>query len=255
MPTIKDKLRFNFNGVWSNTYNLINIVLDNGMFEETFVAPREIVETEVRGSDKPLLHSVKYSPLEFDMVIAFEGNYTDSKIDSIIKWLFVDQYKPLYFEGKENRIYMCLPIGDPQIVHNGLNQGYFTIHMRCDSSSIYSQSQTTDLTTVTTSATITINSDSHKDIFPEISIKKSGIGTIIIESLDDGGNIFEIRDLTDLEDIYVNCEKEIIETDIIGVYRYDNLIGEFPRIKNGTNRFKITGACTIQFRYKNKYRF
>lgn len=255
MPTIKDKLRFNYDGVWSDTYGLIHVVLDNGMFEESFGASREIVETEVKGSNKPLHHGFTESPLAFDMTIAFKGTWKDEDIDKIIMWLYKNSYKPLYFEGSEDRVFMCTPVDQPTIVHNGLKQGYFTIQMRCDSSNLYSPHITTPLTNVTTTSTITINSNSHYDIFPEISIKKTGAGVVTIESLDDGNNIFEVRDLTDQEDIYINCEKEIIETDIVGVYRYDKIIGEFPKILNGSNRFKITGACQIQFRFKNKYRF
>ncbi|MGV4321323.1 phage tail domain-containing protein [Bacillus mojavensis] len=255
MPTIKDKLYFNFNGVWSSEHKLINVVLDSGMYEEDFVASREINETEVRGSNKPLFQDVSTSPLQFEMTIAFEENFTDEDIDSIIRWLFVDYYKPLYFEGKEDRVYMCMPVDDSQIIHNGIKQGYFTITMRCDASNLYSPFILTPLETVTGTKTITIENNGHFDVYPEISLKKIGAGTITITSVDDGGEIFEIRDLTDQEDIYIDCEREIIETDIVGVYRYNNQIGEFPRLIYGQNNFKIDGDCEIQFRYKNKYKF
>jgi phage-related protein len=255
MPTIKDKLYFNFGGIWSNDYNLMNVVLDNSMYEESLVAPREIIETKVRNSNKPIFHSIDESPLQFEMTVAFESAYTDEDIDSIIRWLFVDYYRPLFFEGKEDKIYMAMPIDDPKIVHNGLNEGYFTLMMRCDSSNLYSPTVTTELETIIDNKTITIFNDGHYDIYPEISFIKNGAGNITIQSLDDDGNIFEVRDLTNLEDIYINCEKETIQTDIIGMYRYDKIIGEFPRILYGENRFKITGSCSIQFRYKIKYRF
>lgn len=258
MPTIKDKINFNFDGVWSEEYGLIHVVTDNGMYEETFIASREIVETKVKGKSKPMLHGIEDSQLTFDMTIAFEKAYTDEDIDEIIRWLFVDYYRPLYFEGSENRVFMAMPVDNSQIVHNGLNEGYITLTMRCDSSNVYSPYITTNMETVTGTKTITIVSDSHFEIYPEISIKKNGNGVITIESLDDGDSIFEIRNLTNLEDLYINCEKEIIQTDAVGIYRYNDQIGEFPRIvfgNNGTNRFKITGNCTIQFRYKNKYRF
>jgi phage-related protein len=149
---------------------------------------------------------------------------------------------------------MCLPVGDPMIVHNGLNEGYFTIRMRCDSPNVYSPYLTTDLEIVTTSSTVTINNDGHDEGDLEISIKKDGVGQITIECLDDGGSIFDILNLTNLEDVYINCNREIIETDLIGESRYDDVVGDFPRLIMGVNRFKITGSCQIQFRYKNKYR-
>jgi phage-related protein len=255
MPTIKDKIYFNFDGVWSDTYELLSVVLDGGMYDETLVATREITETKMRGSSKPLFHGFEDSPLDFDMNIAFEDGFDDDKINSIIGWLFADNYKPLFFEGKEDKVYYCMPTNDARLIHNGLSQGYFTIHMRCDSSMVYSPTIITNSQVVSTTNTITIENDGHFIIYPEISILKNGVGTITIESLDDNGNIFDIRDLTDIEDIYINCEKEIIQTDAIGVYRYDKIVGDFPRIIIGTNRFKITGACTIEFRYKARYKF
>ncbi|UUV46974.1 distal tail protein [Bacillus phage vB_BanS-Thrax5] len=256
MPTIKEKVHFNFNGVSSRTHRVMHVVLDSGMYEETFVASREINETKVRGSNKPLFHGIEDSPLEFEMIIAVDGTYTDQQVSDIIRWLWTDTYKPLYFEGKENKVYYCTPIDDSNIVHNGLSQGYFTVNMRCNSSYVYSPTTTTASTTVaSTPQTITINNDGHFDIYPEISIKKNGAGTVTLEFLDDNNNIFEVRDLTNAEDIYVNCEKEQIQTDIIGMYRYDKVVGNYPKLVYGQNRIKVTGACTIQFRYVIRYRF
>ncbi|MFQ3543659.1 phage tail family protein [Halobacillus rhizosphaerae] len=255
MPTIKNKLYFNYGGIWSHVFNLIQITTNTGMFEENFVASRDIVETKTKGSDEPLFHGIESSPKEFEMEIAFESAFDEDNIYQIIMWLFSDTYKPLFFEGSEDRVFYCIAVGEPSIIHNGLNQGYFKITMRCNSSNIFSQNIITPNETVNDSKIITIENVGHFTIFPEISIKKIGTGTITIESLDDFGSIFEVRDLTNQEDIYLDCKKEIIKTDIIGVYRYDKVIGEYPRILCGSNRFKVTGECEIQFRYKNKYRF
>lgn len=256
MATIKDKLHFNFDGIWSEVHGVINVNLDSGMLDEVFVADRDIVETRVKGNRKSRLHSVESSPIEFDMTIAFENGFTDSSIDSVVRWLFTDTYKPLYFIGNENKVFYCMPTNASSIVHNGLSKGYFTITMRCNSSSVYSPVIVTTPTTVATSSIVTIVNDGHYDVYPEISIKKTSIGNVVIESLDDSGSIFEVRNLTNQEDIYINCEKEIIETDLIGVYRYEDVIGEFPRILKGkSNRFKITGSCIIQFRLSNEYKF
>lgn len=254
MPTIKEKLYFNFDGIWSDSFNLISVSTDGGMFEETFVATRNINETAIRGSNKPLLHSVDSDPLEFELTVAFERGFSEEDLDEIIRWLFVDYYRPLYFDGKEDRVYRCMPIGDSSIIHNGLRQGLFTITMRCDSSNLYSPKTKTPKVDVINSDIVSITNDGHFDIYPEISLLKKGNGVITIESLDDGNNIFEIRNLTDLEDIYIDCEREIIETDAVGVYRYEDIVGQFPRVLFGKNRFKIIGNCEIQFRYESKYK-
>lgn len=256
MPTIKEKLHFNYDGIWSSNFGIISVNVDSGMFEETFVADRELLETKVRGG-KPLFHGLDSSPLEFDMIIAFEKEFTDSDVDAVLRWLFTDYYKPLYFLGKENKIYYCMPVDSSKIVHNGLRQGYISLKMRCSSSNVYSQNILTNSYNVAGSIIVELENDGHYDIYPEISIKKvNQKGEVIIENLSlNSYKIFEIRDLEISEGVYINCEKEIIETDMIGLYRYDNLVGHFTKLIHGKNDIKITGDCIVQFRYKNKYKF
>ena len=257
MPTIKESLYFNYNGISCKTYNLMNVNLSGGMFEDNLHANRTIKETAVNGSDTPIFNGVEEEPLEFPLTIAFTGKYTDTDIDNVILWLFQDNYKPLYFEDKPNKIYYCMPNGDAKIFHNGLKQGYITITMRCKSSKIYSPNQTTslyDLSTNTAKYRVNINNTGHVDIYPEISITKVGNGSITFTK---SGEIFQINNLTNGEDIYINCEREIIETDAVGVYHYDDVIGDFHDmiLKRGTNAIDIEGKCKIQFRYVFKYKF
>lgn len=259
MPTIKDSLYFNYDGVSCKTYNLMNVNLSNGMFEDTLHASRSINETQVRGSDTPLFNSVEEEPLQFDMVIAFTKEFTDTDIDNVIVWLFQDVYKPLYFEDKPNKIYYCMPIGDANIVHTGLKQGYFTLSMRCKSSKIYSPQKTSplyDLSTNTGRYSINVSNGGHVAIYPEISITKVGAGNI---TLIKSGKIFEIRNLIDREEIYINCEKEIISSDAekIGVYRYDDVVGNYHdmMLNRGNNTIYVEGNCKIQLRYVFKYKF
>lgn len=258
MPTIKDSLYFNYDGISCKNFKLMHVNLSNGMFEEQFVAERSINELEVRGNDTPLFHGIEESPLEFEMTIAFENKFTDSDIDKVILWLFQDNYKPLYFEDKPDRIYHCTPVGDSTLAHTGLKEGYFTINMRCRSSKILSPIKTSPTYTVpsTGKLRVSIQNDGHVEIYPEISIKKVGNGKVTFTRVSDG-EIFEIRNLTNLENIYVNTEKEIIESDAIGIYRYDDVIGDYHdmSLKTGKTEFDITGASQVTFRYVYKYKF
>jgi predicted phage tail component-like protein len=259
MPTIKESLYFNYNGISCKTYNLMNVnVGGSGMFEETFHASRNINETKVKGNDTPLFNSIDEDPLQFQLTIAFTKAYTDADIDNIIVWLFQDNYKPLYFEDKPNKIYYCMPSGEAQIAHTGLKQGYLTVTMRCKSSKIYSPQQLTPLYDLSTNPsggfTFSINNTGHEDIYPEISITKIDNGALTFTK---DGEIFEIQNLTNLEQIYINCEKEIIETDAIGVSHYDDVIGDYfdMMLKLGNNTIKVEGTCKVQFRYVFKYKF
>jgi phage-related protein len=259
MPTIKDSLYFNYDGKSCKDFNLVHVNLDNKMFEEKLVADRSINELKVRGSEKPLFHGIEEEPLEFEMTIAFEKDFTDADIDGIILWLFQDNYKPLFFEDKPNKVYWCMPVGDATLAHTGLKEGYFTITMRCNSSRIYSPLQTTptyDLSANTGKYRVNLVNTGHLEIFPEISIEKVGAGNITFTRVSDG-QIFEIRDLTDREQIYINCEKEIIETDLVGTYRYDKVVGDYfdMAMAVGTTAFDIEGKAKITFRYTLKYKF
>lgn len=257
MPTIKDKIRFNFDGIWSDHFKVINVVTDSGMFEESFVASRSIIETDAKRGFKPYLNGVQESPIEFDMVIAFEDGYDKKLIDEVVRWLFVDYYKPLYFERAENRVFYCMPNGDSSLVHTGFDKGYFKITMRCNASHSYSPTSKTDEFDLSNGEkkVITIDNDGHYITYPEISILKIEDGNITITSNSDGGYLFDIHNLTDQEDIYINCEKEVIESDIIGIYRYNDVFGEYPRLLIGRNNFTIEGKCKIQIRYQNKYKY
>ncbi len=255
MATIKDKLYFTYDNRSCRDFGLINVNLDAGMFDETLVAEREILETEVRGAEKSLFHGISEKPLEIPLILAFENGFNDEIIEEVILWLFPDVYKPLSFEEDSDKVYYCMPIEKPTIVHTGLNQGYIALTMRCNSSRIYSPKIETPLQTITSSGTIKLENKGHISIYPEISIEKVGAGHITFTS--QSGEIFEIRNLTDKELIYVNCEREIIETDIIGVYRYEDVVGDYSdmELKRGMNTFTVQGSCKIRFRYAFKYKF
>lgn len=256
MPTIRDKLYFNFDGRWSSEFGIISVVLDNSMFEDVLVSSREVSVSRVSGSRKSNLQSIEDQPLEFELNLAFESKFDNGKIDDIIRWLFVDYYRPLYFEEADGRIYYCMPDGESKITHNGLSEGYITINMKCISSSLYSPIIASSVYNVgNDTKTVSIFNDGHFTVYPEISIEKIGNGKVTITSVNDGGKIFEVLNLTDTEGIYIDSDREIIESDIVGVNRYDDVLGEYPRLKYGKNNFNISGNCIIQFRYRNEYRF
>src|SRR5690606_24020937 len=112
---------------------LFNCNVDGGMFEEVFVASREIKEVTVAGNDKPYFQKVIYSPLEFNLTFAFEHYYDEKRIREVARWLCQEYYKPFFTVDNPNRIFYCMMKGDSKLVHNGLKQGYITLTMRCDS--------------------------------------------------------------------------------------------------------------------------
>jgi phage-related protein len=126
-------IHFSYDGVYSVDMGLLNCKINGGMFEETFLPTRKIIETKVSGRDKPYHQSVELEPLSFDLTFAFEYNYDERRIRDVAKWLLQSYYKPFYTVDNPNRIFYCMIEGDSKLVHNGLKQGYVTITMRCDS--------------------------------------------------------------------------------------------------------------------------
>lgn len=257
MALIRDKISFFYDGVSSKNFDLVSVTLDNGLYEEQFVADREIVETGIRGGN-PILHSIEGQPLEFELILAFEKDFTEEKLDAVVEWLYKDYYRPLYFEGAESRQYMCMPVESSSLAHNGIQQGYFKVKMRCNSQYLYSPTKITTNTVVgVTPVIIEIDSDTQVELYPELSILKEGSGSVRIEKLDESNQViqtFLLENLSHMENLYVNGKREIIQTDIIGVYRYDSVFGRYLSITKGNNRFRVTGNCNIQFRYQNIYK-
>lgn len=130
-------IHFSYDGVKSSDVGLINCQIDGGMFEETFVANRKILETKIAGNDKPYFIGVEYDPLEFDLVFAFEYGYDETKIRDVAKWLCQSYYKPFYTIDNPNRIFYCMMEGDSSLIHNGAKEGYIKLKFRCDSSYSY----------------------------------------------------------------------------------------------------------------------
>lgn len=259
MATIKDKLYFNFNGISSKTFGLVHVELGNGMYDETLVANRTINETKQVNNDQPIFNGLEYEPLSFELNLAFEKGFNSTLIDDVIRWLFTDYYKPLYFEGNEEKIYYCMPEGNSSITHNGLEQGYVTITMRCKSSKLTSPLKMTQEQIVPSSGstTVTINNTGHETVYPEISFTKTGsIGEVVIRK-NSTNEIVRVKNLKVNESIYIDTFKEIIETNAIGTYRYNDVYGDFRELEltTGQNTYTITGAGKIQFRYRLKYKF
>lgn len=259
MPTTKDSLYFNYDGISCKTYSLMNVNTDNNMYQDQFNATITINETKVKGSDTPLFDSIDEDPLQFTLTLAFtEQQWSDDDIDNIIVWLFQGMYKPFYFEDKPNKIYYCMPSGDSNITHNGLKQGYVSITMRCKSSKVYSPQQSTssvDLSTNTGTYNVSIANNGHVEIYPEISFTKVNNGIITFTK---DGQIFEIENLTNGEQIYIDCGRQIIQTDAVGIYHYSDVVGDFfdMILNRGSNTIGVQGTCKdLQFRYTFKYKF
>lgn len=271
---IKESLYFTYAGRRSSDYGILNVNVSTGLFEETFLASSSIVETYVRGREKPYFVEKKREPLILNLTFAFNDSWNnDDNFREIKRWLDIDYYQPLSFSENLDVVYYAIPVNESILSHNGNKQGYFTITFRCDSPYAYSPTTSTawyrckdSMSGYFLSPYQFVEDDSvigtiidfpntgDGDIFPELFIKKQSDGDLSIINLSYYNSEFKFTDLKTDEELYVHCENEIITTSLPNTWRYDNFNDNYLAIGRGKNRLQIVGDCEIMFRYCLKFK-
>lgn len=186
--------------------------------------------------------------------------FNDQIIEEVALWLRTNYYRPFYFENRPDRLMYAMVVDESLTSHMGVpdnNEGFIKIRVQTNSSRLFSPAILTSKEIVNESPKeITIKNSGHEAVFPEVSIH-SQCTDLIIESIVKGKitNIFEIHNLTIGEELYLDCYRETIESDIVGVFHYNDTIGHFPELPTGESTIKVTGKCTIQLRYTQIYIF
>jgi len=250
---IRESLYFSFDGIKSTNFPIVNIKVDDGLYNESVSTAKTINESYPRGAFKPYFFGVQKQPKEFDLAFAFLEPWNDQLIDEVIRWLNVDDYRKLFFEADIDRVIYAMPVTDINVMHNGLKQGYLVLTVRCDSAYSYSHTKMTptyNMLEVDEERDEDIINLGHFDMYPDIEIAKVGDGDLSIFNMSDGNKEFKFTDLKDGERIYVDCMNEIIETSLEDTNRYDNFNDEYLTLIYGKNRLKIKGSCRIRFIYQ-----
>lgn len=252
--SIKSSLYFYFNKKKSIDYKIINGNYKTGLLEEPFLSERNINEVKIRNNDKPYFFYVEREPLTLNLNFIFEETWNKKLIKEIARWLDVDYYKELYFSDDITRIFYAMPINDINLIHNGLQQGYLKLTMRCDSPYSYSpiyESQIYDLSNNTSGTIIEFNNLGDKNCNPILYIQKVGIGSFAIYNLSNNNSEFLLTSLYDNEILTIYNEEEIIESST-GLYRYNNFNNNYLSLPVGYNKLKVVGNCKIKFKYRFK---
>lgn len=251
--SFRESISFSYDGHTSEEMGLYNVTVENGMYEEHLMAGRKIIETKVRGNDRPYFQGIEKSVLEFDLSFAFKDNFDQEKTRAVARWLDQDYYKQLIFNDNEDVVYYAMLVDEPHLVHNGLKRGYVKLKMRCDSPYAYSPMYTSpifDFSTIgSTSSQFKFTNSGDLNLKPEIWIKKVGSGDISITNQSNGGKEFKFKNLVDGETVYVDNENEYITTDLANTYRYTNFNNNYIEMLRGVNTLSVNGQCTLQFRY------
>lgn len=255
--TIRESIDFNYAGINSADMGISNANLGSGMSEEPFVSERTIREVKIRGNSKRYFQNIGHEPLEFPVSFVFDNLWDSDKIREVARWLCNQTYyQPLYFSANINRIYYALVVDSPNLVHNSLSQGYINLTFRCKDCYSYSPVYTSNIydlsSNVPEGTIIEFSNEGDVNLKPEIEIEKVGAGDITITNTSNNNEVFSFTGLNNAEVIYVNNEDEIIDTSIIGIYRYSNFNDNYLNLIRGINQLNVVGNCKIIFRYQFK---
>ena len=139
---------FRFGNYTSPNNDVLNVTLENDMYNENIRGSRQIIEDKVQGVEAPYFFYVDDEPLEFQVNFAFQGK-TKAEIKALMRTLITPKdYSVLNFgeySGDplayvvKSPSYRVVFTGEPVISFIGRNieetthyDGYFTLQARCD---------------------------------------------------------------------------------------------------------------------------
>lgn len=143
---MKQSIQFMFDGISSEDMGVHIAWNDDGLFEENFLPNRKIVEKKIANREKPYFQRVENEPLSFSLSFAIADWEDKETLRKLARWLFQPHYKPIVFDSNPNRVFYVILEGDSSLFHNGLNEGYIEIELRCDSPYGYTHEQTKENT-------------------------------------------------------------------------------------------------------------
>lgn len=171
---------FTFGTYTSPEDDVLNVTLDNDMYNENIRGSRTIVEDKVQGVEAPYFFYVDDEPLEFEVNFAFEAK-TKAEIKTLMRTLITPtSYTVLNFGEYESSSYVqkspnykVIFTGEPTLSFIGRNvsgtlkyDGYFTLQARCDRPYGYETVSSFNITNAGT----THDSDADVELYPNIVI-------------------------------------------------------------------------------------
>src|SRR5690606_26839588 len=86
--------------------------------------------------------------------------------------------------------------------------------------------------------------------YPEVWITKTGAGNISLINTSNDNEEFAFTGLNNNETVYVNSEREYIESSLAMTTRYGNFNDNYMQLPIGKNVFRINGRAKLQFRFQ-----
>lgn len=254
---MREAIQFTFDGISSEDMGVHIASPNGGLYEETFLPNRRIIETTVAKKDKPYFQRVEHEPLSFSLSFFIHEWRNRDNLRQIARWLFKDYYKPLYFETNPDRIFYAIVEGSSSLMHNGCKDGYITLNVRCNSAYTYSNVFEADYESLVLnpSNSLAIYNEGDMTIKPKVWITKTvSNGSISIEN-EANDQIIVMNNLQLNEQVYIDFENEEIVSSLesLTVYRYKDHNNIWLELIEGDNSLTFIGDFDIQIEYELVY--
>lgn len=138
---MRESTYFIFDNRNSKDYGIFLGSTETGLYKESFLPSRALVEKKIAGREKPYFQRVEQEPLSFPLSFVLEdwGRLQDvDYLRRVARWLFQPYYKPLVLDSNPNRVFYAIVEGESTLFHNGAKDGYVELKIRCDSPYGYS---------------------------------------------------------------------------------------------------------------------
>lgn len=255
---MREAINFTFDGISSEDMGVMIASPDGGLYDESFMPQRSIVEVKIPKKHLPYYQRVEYEPLSFSLTIFISEWQERDNLRQIARWLFQDFYKPLIFDTNPNRVFYAIIEGDPRLKHNGAKQGYVEIDIRCNSPFTYGHTQEIEgievRVTNPTNET-TIYNEGDMTIKPRAWItKKVSSGSINIAN-ESNNQLVILNNLQLDEEVFIDFENlEIVSSlESLGVYHFDDHNDVWLELIEGDNFLSFIGDFDIRFEFEKVY--
>lgn len=254
---IHDSLYFNYDGIDSTTYKLINVNYNVTLCEELFLPEQELYTVQIPGRDDSYFMDSKRLPLQINLQFAFDEGFGENNehIQAVSRWLFQDYYKPLIFSEQEYKIYHCMYVGDPNLLHTCNKEGLIEIVMQNISPYAYSPFYESEIYTSTKN--IVFDNAGDVAIQPILILEtiENTSFTLVNES---NQTELRLKELLAGDALEIDLEYGMVNATNNGkkICRYDNLTVDNLRMDVGENLLSVVEhANDWQIKFKYQYKF
>lgn len=248
---------FTFNGVHSSTYGVKIVKLNTGLIGTPIAGSKALSEEYIGYRDKPFFYKADMQPMNFSITFSIidVDSWSASTRKSVFEWLFSPR---IYADFKTDddyddiglvydRLYKIIFVSPLEFQTTDLTNGYFTLTANSHPFA-YTEVITQNESFSASPEQITINNPTNVRLYnnnfyyyPKLYINTAGPTTTFkMVNTSDSNREFELTGLEIGEELYVDNELKVINTDEPNTNRINDLTNkQWFRLVQGDNIINV----------------